>query len=100
MDEFVDVGAEKNHSAILHIFFHSAPESSLSFPGEFISLINHKHFEAPIALGLDVIVAGYFLNDVLDDVAVVVFVVGRGHLHVVVAAEDAEFNSYGGAFGF
>ena len=100
MYQFMDVGAEKDHSAIFHIFFHSAPESSLSLLGEFISLIDYKHFEAPIALGLDIVVASNFLNDVLDDVAVVVFVVGGGHLHVIIAAEDAEFNCDGCALGF
>lgn len=100
MYKFVDVGAEKDHSAVFHVFFHSAPKSSLSLFCEFISLINHKHFEAPIALGLDVVVASNFLNDILDDVAVMMFVVGGGHLHVVVAAEDAELNCDGGAFGF
>lgn len=90
--------ADENHPAIFDVLLHGPSESSLRVLGELVGLIDDKHFEAATTLGLNVAVGGDFLDDILDDVAIVVVIVGWGHLDVVVAGEDTVL--YGGRRSF
>lgn len=98
VDEAVEVVGQEDHPTVVHVLFHGPAQSSLGLASEFVGFVDDEHFEGA-GLGFDVGVAGYFLDDMLDDVPVLVFVVGGSHFYVVVGGEDAEFDCGGGAFG-
>ena len=94
------MSTEQDHSAVLHIFFHGSPQTSLSLSAELISLIDDQHFESFSTFSFNIAVTSDFLDDILNDVLVLVLVVGRSHLNVIVAGEDAELDCSRGSLRF
>ena len=88
----MNVGAKQNHPAVGHVFLHCSPECTLSLLAQSVSLVDDEDFEVFGPLGVHAGISGYFLDDVHHNVPILVFVVGGSHLHVVVTAEDAEFD--------
>lgn len=88
----MDIGAEEDHPAVFHVLLHGPSEAALCFLGQLVRLIDHQHFEGLATLRLDIGVPGDLFDNVLDDVPVVVVVIGRSHLDMVVACEQRELN--------
>ena len=86
--------AQKDHSTVFHVFFHSTPQTSLSLFCEFVSLVDDEHFESFVAFGIHIAVTCYLFDNVLDDVAIVVLIVRWSHFHVIVAAVNVELYCY------
>lgn len=43
--QFVQMGAEQDHSAVVHVLLHSASEATLGFFAQFVRLVDEQHFE-------------------------------------------------------
>lgn len=64
----------------------------MSFFAQFVRLIDDKYFESFATFGFDVAVSSDLLDNILNDMLVLMFVIGGSHLNMIVAGEYAELN--------
>ncbi len=96
----MNIVADQYHPAILYVFLHCSPETTLRIFRELVCLVYDQNLESLSTLGFDVSIGGYFFHDVLNDMPVVVLIVRRCHFNVVVACEDTVFDCCGCVFRF
>lgn len=88
----MDVVADQYHSAIFHVFLHCPSKASLSIFCQFVSFINNKDLKGLSTLGFYVGVGSNLLYNILNDMPVIVLVVGWSHFDVIVTSEQTILN--------
>lgn len=93
--------AHQYHSAILHVHFHCSSEGSLGLLGQPFSFMDNQNLEIfSIFRNLQALRRCNFFDNTLNDMCIVVFIIGRGDLNVVVTLIDCKFDIDGGMLGF
>lgn len=69
----------------------------MGLAGEFVSLVDNQHLKRTV-FGFNVGDACYLFDHMLDDMPVLVQVVGRGHFDVVVGRKNAKLDGCGSSF--
>lgn len=85
--------ANQNHPAIFYVFLHGPSETTLCILGELICLVDYQDLKSFTAFRLDIRIGGYFFDHILNDVPVVVLVVGWCHFDMIVACENTVLDS-------
>lgn len=83
---------DQDQSQVRAVFLHGPPERGLGIAGEVVGLIYDDDLEALARGNVDLLGLRNFLEQRLDDDAVVVADVGRGDFEVVHGGDDVEFD--------
>ena len=88
MDDFAEAFTVGDDATSGHEGFHGAAEGGLGGVGELVEFVNNDDFEAFLLLGVELLAAGDFFDEFLDDDAVVEFGFAGRDFDVVHGAED------------